>query len=182
MLPDPIALENFAEDVGGLLIDEGIYTAATINGDSAVATLAADAISAEALPAAVSTLGMVAPPGVNRAIGTAESVAKNWKGPTDYSSIRDPANVTASTKPTPRQVREMKQANRAQNDGELRDDVTGERMVDSKKSESGVTPPSNEAQVDHKNPVDNGGTRHMSNLELRTRKNNRKKSNKKPGE
>jgi len=98
----------------------------------------------------------------------------------DYSHIGDPKNVTASTKPTPRQVREMKEANRAQNEGTLRDDVTGEEMVDSAKSQRGVTPPSNEAQVDHINPVDAGGTRTQSNLELRTRQNNRQKSNKVP--
>jgi hypothetical protein len=45
---------------------------------------------------------------------------------TDYSHIKDPKNVNANTKPTPRQVREMKKANRAQNGGGLRDDVSGE--------------------------------------------------------
>jgi RHS repeat-associated protein len=81
---------------------------------------------------------------------------------TDYSHIADPKNVTASTKPTPRQVREMKEANRAQNGDTLRDDVTGEEMVDSAKSQSGVTPPPNEAQVDHIIPVDAGGRGNFS--------------------
>jgi hypothetical protein len=99
---------------------------------------------------------------------------------TDYSHIADPKNLDASTKPTPRQVREMKEANRAQNGGTLRDDVTGEEMVDSAKSERGVTPPPNEAQVDHVIPVDAGGTRTQKNLELRTQYNNRLKSNRVP--
>ena len=99
-----------------------------------------------------------------------------WQGPTNYSGIKNPSNVGASTKPTPRQVAQMKAANMAQNDGILRDDVTGEIMIDSAKSRSGVVPPANEAQVDHILPVNKGGTRDMSNLQLRTRNNNRIKS------
>jgi filamentous hemagglutinin len=71
----------------------------------------------------------------------------------------------------------MKEANRLQNDGILRDDATGEPMADSAKSQKGVTPPPNEVQVDHVKPVSKGGTRSNTNLQLRTRKNNRSKSN-----
>ena len=53
-------------------------------------------------------------------------------------------------------------------------------MVDSAKSQKGVTPPANEAQVDHIIPVNAGGTRDQGNLELRTRANNRAKSDKVP--
>ena len=98
-----------------------------------------------------------------------------WKGPANYSHIKDPKNLNASTKPTPRQRREMLKANREHNGGTLRDDVTGEKMVPSQKSVKGVTPPPNEAQIDHKKSVKNGGTRTNSNLHLRTRKNNRDK-------
>lgn len=97
-----------------------------------------------------------------------------WKGPTDYGHIPSPKNLT-KTKPTPRQVREMKKANRKHNDGVLRDDVTGENMVDSKKSMKGVTPAPNEAQVDHIKSIEKRGTRAQKNLQLRTRKNNRDK-------
>lgn len=100
---------------------------------------------------------------------------ESFKGAADYTSVKDPKNLNASTKPTPRQVKEMKAINREHNGGVLRDDVTGEVMTDSQKSAKGVTPPSNEAQVDHKESVKNGGTRTNSNLELRTRKNNRNK-------
>lgn len=100
-----------------------------------------------------------------------------WKGPTNYSNIPDPKNVTASTRPTPRQVAAMKAANRKQNEGVLRSDLSGKVMVDSAKSRSGVKPPSNEAQVDHVAPVSRGGTRTQSNLRLLTRAENRKKSN-----
>jgi hypothetical protein len=99
-----------------------------------------------------------------------------WGGPTDYSSILDPRNVNASTNPTPRTKREMLEANRENNGGVLRDDVTGELGITSVKSMSGVTPPRNEIQVDHIKPVAAGGTRTQSNLELRLRENNRTKS------
>lgn len=113
-----------------------------------------------------------------RRFGTAPKPPPPWKGPTDYSKIANPKNVGASTKPTPRQRQEMIKANKEQNGGILRDDKTGELMVESKKSVKGVTPPQNEAQIDHKISVDKGGTRDIKNLELRTRKNNRDKSNK----
>ncbi|MCW1917126.1 hypothetical protein OJ996_26325, partial [Luteolibacter sp. GHJ8] len=105
---------------------------------------------------------------------TVEAAAANKP---DYTRIADPKNLNASTKPTPRQVQEMKKMNMEANNGVLRDDVTGEVMVPSAKSQKGVTPPPNEVQVDHIVPVDKGGTRTMSNLELRTRANNRAKSN-----
>jgi hypothetical protein len=108
---------------------------------------------------------------------TAGSLTPEWRGQTDYSGIPNPSDVTKS-KPTPRQVQEMKRLNRRQNEGLLRDDVTGEEMVDSAKSKRGIRPRSNEVQVDHVKPVDAGGTREQSNLLLRTRKNNRAKSNK----
>ena len=106
--------------------------------------------------------------------------AGEWKGPTDYSGLKNPKDVTTNTKPTPRQARQMKEANRVHNEGELRDDVTGESMVDSAKSQSGMTPPTNEAQVDHVTPRSKGGTRAFDNLQLRTRKNNRIKSDSTP--
>jgi hypothetical protein len=114
-------------------------------------------------------------------VGGAEAPG-DWNGPTDYSSIKNPKDVVNNTKPTPRQVREMKKLNRAHNDGVLRDDVTGEVMVDSEKSTKGVKPPQNEAQVDHIVPESCGGTRSSDILQLRTRKNNRGKWNMPPGE
>lgn len=103
-----------------------------------------------------------------------------WKGATDYSTLKNPKDTINNTKPTSRQVREMKEANRAQNDGVLKDDVTGEPMIDSAKSQKGVTPPTNEAQVDHMIPQSKGGTRSFDNLQLRTRQNNRAKSDSMP--
>jgi 5-methylcytosine-specific restriction endonuclease McrA len=98
-----------------------------------------------------------------------------FKGRADYSGVKAPKNVTASTKPTPRQVREMKAENRSQNGGTLRDDVTGEELVDSPKSQQGVTPPPNAAEIDHIVPVNKGGTRATDNLQILGKKNNRDK-------
>jgi hypothetical protein len=61
---------------------------------------------------------------------------EGWKGPADYTGIPDPKNL-AITKPTSRQVREMKRINREHNDGLLRSDLDGSVLVDSKKSVSG---------------------------------------------
>lgn len=72
-------------------------------------------------------------------------------------------------------VTEMKRLNMEANGGVVRDDVTGEIMMPSIKSQRGVTPPANEVQVDHIIPVYKGGTRTITNLELRTRANNRAK-------
>lgn len=80
-----------------------------------------------------------------------------------------------NTKPTPRQVRDMKALNNQHNGGVLRSDLDGTHLVDSKKSMKGVTPPSNEAQIDHIRAVANGGTRTNSNLQIISRKQNRDK-------
>jgi len=104
----------------------------------------------------------------------------SWKGPADYSSVADPKNVHATKKPTSRQSKGILAANREHNEGWLRDDVTGEQAIPSKKSMHGVEPPSNEAQLDHVLPESKGGTRSNKNLQVRTRKNNRDKWDKVP--
>jgi len=113
--------------------------------------------------------------------GDAEEAKVGNKG-TDYKHLKDPKDVTKNTKPTPRQVKEMKEANRVNNDGALRDDVTGEPLVDSKKSKKDETPPPNAAEVDHVTPRSKGGTRSFKNLQLRSKKNNRAKSDSMPDE
>ena len=123
---------------------------------------------------------MVAPETVAPATVAPDTVAPEpaaWKGPTDYSSLKPPKNVAASTKPTARQVADMKAANRAHNDGVLRSDLDGEVLVDSGKSKSGVTPPPNSAEIDHIKPVDKGGTRDFENLQILGKKQNREKWN-----
>ncbi|MCE4538542.1 HNH endonuclease [Pelomonas sp. P7] len=76
------------------------------------------------------------------------------------------------------QKRDILQANREKNGGTLKSDKSGEVLVPSQKSESGVTPPANEAQVDHIVPRSKGGTNDPSNAQVLSRKENRDKSDK----
>jgi 5-methylcytosine-specific restriction endonuclease McrA len=89
-----------------------------------------------------------------------------------------PKNPQAGGKVTPATKRDMKEANRKANGGVLRDDRTGEELVDGKKHQKGVTPPDNEAHIDHVEPKSKGGSNAVPNLEVRSRKNNIKKSDK----
>jgi RHS repeat-associated protein len=74
------------------------------------------------------------------------------------------------------QKREILQTNREKNAGELRSDKSGQALVPSKKSERGVTPPQNEAQVDHVYPRSKGGSNAPDNSQVLSRQENRKKS------
>jgi RHS repeat-associated protein len=101
-----------------------------------------------------------------------------------YSHLQDPPNVGAGKDFTPAQKRNILEENRLKNGGELRSDTTGELLVPSSKSQKGVTPPSNEAQVDHvipRNPADQSvppGTNSYGNARVISRAENRQKSNK----
>jgi hypothetical protein len=109
---------------------------------------------------------------------TAKSV--RWNGPASYIHLKDPKDVTLNIEVTPRQKRQMSEVNSAMNNGDLRDDETGELLVASEQSKANVTPAENEAQIDHVYPSSKGGTRAFSNLQIRSRKNNRMKSNSLP--
>ncbi len=71
---------------------------------------------------------------------------------------------------TPAQKKEILAANRARNDGELKSDLSGTPLVPAEKSRSGVTPPQNEVQVDHKVPRSLGGTNDPANAQVLSRK------------
>ncbi len=91
------------------------------------------------------------------------------------------AEVAAKGKAFTRaQKREILQANREKNAGQLRSDKSGQELVPSKKSERGVTPPQNEAQVDHMNPRSKGGSNTPDNSQVLSRQENREKSDKIP--
>lgn len=79
---------------------------------------------------------------------------------------------------TPAQKRDILAANRVRNGGELKSDKSGEALVPSEKSRSGVTPSPQEAQVDHKTPRAAGGTNDPANAQVLSRKENRDKSDK----
>lgn len=76
------------------------------------------------------------------------------------------------------QKRDILQANRDRNGGELRSDKSGELLQPAQQSKKGVTPPQNEAHVDHKTPRAAGGTNDPQNAQVLSRKENLKKSDK----
>jgi len=80
------------------------------------------------------------------------------------------------------QKRDILEANRAKNGGELQSDLSGETLVPSQKSTSGVTPPANEAQVDHIVPRAKGGQNTVDNAQVLSRKENRAKSDTLPNQ
>ncbi|TYQ27274.1 RHS repeat-associated core domain-containing protein [Pseudanabaena sp. UWO310] len=100
-----------------------------------------------------------------------------------YSHLQDSPSVGAGKDFTAAQKRKILEENRSRNGGELRDDDTDELLVPSQKSIKGITPPQNEAQVDHiipKNPADpdvSAGTNSYKNAKVISRANNRAKSN-----
>ena len=78
---------------------------------------------------------------------------------------------------TQTQKGQILQHNKNTNGGVLRSDSSGTLLIPSQKSQSGVTPPKNEAQVDHVDPRSLGGENSSSNAMVLSRSENRKKSN-----
>ena len=66
--------------------------------------------------------------------------------------------------------------NMKRNGGELRSDQTGKKLEMPKRSQRGVTPPANEAQVDHIYPQSQGGFNSFDNAQVIEREANRHKS------
>ncbi len=72
---------------------------------------------------------------------------------------------------------EILNENRARNNGQLRSDKTGKLLEQPQKSMKGVTPPKNEAQVDHIIPKSQGGYNSFENAQVIERAANIEKSN-----
>lgn len=79
---------------------------------------------------------------------------------------------------TAAQKRIIYDMNRRRNGGVLRSDLSGILLVAPARSQRGVTPPPNEAQIDHIYPRSRGGTNSYSNAMVLSRAENRAKSNK----
>jgi len=65
-----------------------------------------------------------------------------------------------------------------QNNGVVRSDLSGQKLVRPEKSKKGVTPPGNEWQIDYIVPKDKGGTNSFKNSQVLSRQENRLKWNK----
>ncbi|WP_329601776.1 HNH endonuclease family protein [Paraburkholderia antibiotica] len=113
-----------------------------------------------------------------------QSASNGASGNGPYSNLTDSSSVGAGKNFTKTQKNNIYEQNMANNGGVLRSDVDGTELVMPSKSQSGVTPPSNEAQIDHivpKNPADPNttqGTNSYSNAQVLSRTQNRQKSNK----
>ncbi len=91
----------------------------------------------------------------------------------DYSSIEDPVNAGEGKDFTPRQKKEALEINKKFNNGEVKSDISGEKLVRPQKSQKTITPNESEWQFDHIKPKSNGGTNKSSNLQIISRKENR---------
>jgi len=105
----------------------------------------------------------------------AEVVKTAGGGP--YSNLEDGVSVGSGKSFTSAQKKAILAENAARNNGVVKSDLSGETTVPSQKSQKGVTPPSNEAQIDHIKPRSKGGSNSYSNAQVLTREENRKKSN-----
>ena len=83
---------------------------------------------------------------------------------------------------TPKGKQEVKAQNAAANDGKMVCENCEKELVPGKKHESGMTPPDNEAHVDHIEPKSQGGDGSTSNGQLLCRTCNLQKGNKNPSE
>ncbi|WP_181167024.1 hypothetical protein [Mesorhizobium sp. B2-8-3] len=101
-----------------------------------------------------------------------------------YTHLEDPPNVAPGKKPTNKQRMTIYEENRRINGGVLRSDKSGVELVIAQKSQSGVTPPRNEAHIDHIDPVrpadkaKTPGSNSYRNLQLLAGFENVEKSNK----
>ena len=95
-----------------------------------------------------------------------------------YAHLKDHKSVGSGKNFTAAQKRKILAENKKRNGGVIRCDITGEVCVPSRKSKKGVSPPHNEAQIDHIRPKSKGGTNSYRNAQVATRKANRHKSNK----
>ena len=97
-----------------------------------------------------------------------------------YSHLQDHPSVGAGKPFTRSQRAKMLKENQKANQGVIKDDRTGEELVQAEKHQKGVAPPANEAHVDHVIPRSKGGSNSFKNAEVRSRENNLKKSNNTP--
>lgn len=101
-----------------------------------------------------------------------------------YCHLKDGSCVAPSRPFTARQKANIIRENKRQNNGRVRDDVTGRFLAKPQRLKKGVTPSPNEYQVDHikprkpANPNVAPGSNSYSNAQVISRQANRKKSNK----
>ncbi|HGL9500436.1 TPA: polymorphic toxin-type HINT domain-containing protein [Neisseria gonorrhoeae] len=95
-----------------------------------------------------------------------------------YGNLSDNKSVGEGKKFTPVQKKAIIQENMNRNGGVVKSDQSGEVLVRPKKSQKGITPPSNEWQIDHVQAKSKGGSNSYKNAQVLSRRENIKKSNK----
>ena len=111
-----------------------------------------------------------------REVNEAWSRTRANTGVVDYTEIPDPQNVGAGKDFTRATKRTILEKNRAANGGTIRSDMSGVECVPPKQSKAGVTPPKNEAHIDHVKAKSKGGNNSPSNAQVLTGEENIKKS------
>jgi hypothetical protein len=116
-------------------------------------------------------------------VGEVPLVTARTPGGNPYAKLADHPSVGSGKKFTGTQKANIYQENMTRNEGVLRSDLNGEELVMPSKSVKGVTPPTNEAQIDHiipRKPADPNvtpGSNSYGNAQVLSRKQNRLKSN-----
>ncbi|HGN6329404.1 TPA: polymorphic toxin-type HINT domain-containing protein, partial [Neisseria gonorrhoeae] len=93
-----------------------------------------------------------------------------------YGNLSDNKSVGEGKKFTPAQKKAIIQENMNRNGGVVKSDQSGEVLVRPKKSQKGITPPSNEWQIDHVQAKSKGGSNSYKNAQVLSRRENIKKS------
>jgi hypothetical protein len=121
--------------------------------------------------------GDLAGAGIN-AIATIPAIGDGYKGGKMLAKGADA--VSAGKAFTSAQKKQLREANMIKNGGVLRSDLSGEPLVLPQQSMKGVTPPHNEAHVDHIFPRSLGGTNSPDNAQILSRLENLLKGNRVP--
>jgi len=135
-------------------------------------TMVPENVTMAAVQVQVAGLGMTAGLSSSTVQATPANVTK-----VDYTVVKDNPSVAPGKKFTQTQKTQIKEVNKSSNSGTLRSDISGKKLVQPKQHKKGVTPPKNEAHVDHIKPKSSGGTNSSSNAQVISREENLIKSN-----
>jgi RHS repeat-associated protein len=138
----PLDWFYFAKDVGGLVVTEGVYVAATISGNQEIATMAADDMRDQRLDAATSAAGVISPaPGVKGvhaifsivkgAENEAKAASKMRTVVEDMEAVKKADKLTGSKAEGYEKIKDMlSRGEVGKNQHSLRGDLAGKSAAD----------------------------------------------------